>query len=125
MTTVPTSQLTLNFEPSLAEKWGSLREFIAYRIGCQPKPAKSIAADLDIAPSTLSRKLNPSPEDSQRFNVDDLEGYLRSTGDVASVIEYLAAKFMAGGDEARKARLTSRVEGLVAELQRTLGDLKA
>jgi hypothetical protein len=124
MTTVPTSQLTLNWEPSLADRHPSLRAYIAHRINLQSKPAKTIAADMDIAPSTLSRKLHPSPEDSARFNTDDLEKYLAATGDVAAVIEYLAAKFMAGGDEARKARAISRVELLAVELEKAIREVK-
>lgn len=124
MTKLPNSQLTLSFEPTLAERHASLREFIGHRVHVQAKPAKSIAADMDISPSTLSRKLHPSPEDSQRFNVDDLEKYLASTGDVAAIIEYLAAKYMAGGDEARQSRVVARVEALTNELGRLLGELK-
>lgn len=121
---LPTSQLTLSFEPSLCEKWDTLREFIAYRVNVQAKKPKAIAADMDIAPSTLGRKLNPGPEDSARFNVDDLEKYLHSTGDVAAIIEYLASKYMAGGDAARQARAVSRVEALANELQSALHELR-
>lgn len=124
MQPVPVSQLTLNLEPDLPERWPTLREFIAHRMQVQPKPAKTIAADLDIAPSTLSRKLNPGPEDTQRFNVDDLEGYIRSTGDAASIIEYIAAKYLGGGDEARKVRALSRVEALTVELERAVAGMK-
>lgn len=124
MTTIPTSQLTLNLEPSIPERWASLRAYVAHRIDLQAKPAKTIAADMDIAPSTLSRKLHPGPEDSQRFNLDDLEKYLASTGDAAAVIEYLAAKYLGGGDEARKARAVARVEALTRDLQRALSEIK-
>jgi hypothetical protein len=125
MTNVSTSQLTLSFEPALPERWATLREYIAHRVGAQAKPAKTIAADMDLSPSTLSRKLNPGEGDSQRFNVDDLEAYLRSSGDVASVIEYLAAKFMQGGDDARRARALSRVELLATELEKAIREVKA
>ena len=32
MPSAPESQLTLNFEPSLPEKYNSLRDFLAYRV---------------------------------------------------------------------------------------------
>lgn len=116
------SQLTLSFEPAITERFNSLREFIAHRIQVQAKPAKSIAMDMDISPSTLSRKLSPGEADTQRFNVDDLEAYMRTTGDT-SAIEYLAAKYL-HSDDHRKARAIARVEELSNELTRTLALLK-
>ena len=87
---------------------------MAYRIQVQAKPAKTIAADMDLSPSTLSRKLNPSEHDTQRFNIDDLENYIKVTGDT-SAIEYLAAKYLCS-DESRRARAIAHVETLSAEL---------
>lgn len=118
-------QLTLSFEPGLHERFNSLRAYLAYRVTVQAKPAKVIAADMDLSPSTLSRKLNPGEADTQRFNVDDLEGYLAASGDAPAVIEYLASKYMAGGDAARKARTIARLEQLANDLARDLASLKA
>lgn len=123
MSSVSTSQLTLNFEPALPERWPSLRSYLAHRAQLQNKSLKVIAADMDISPSTLTRKLNPAEGDTQRFNVDDLEGYIESTGDVHSVIEYLAAKY-ADNDDARKARTLAKVESMLPELATLLATLK-
>ena len=129
MTSVPVSQLTLNFEPALSERFKSLRAFVAHRVNLQAKPAKTIAAGMDMSPSMLSRKLtaglDPDDKDTQRFNCDDLEAYLAETGDAAAVIEYLAAKYMQGGDEGRRTRLISRTESLLAELSRVLPELRS
>lgn len=116
-------QLTLNFEPTLPERYRSLREFIAHRVQVQAKPAKTIAGDMDMSPSTLSRKLSPGDGDTQRFNVDDLEHYIAVTGDT-SAIEYLAAKFLQS-DAQRGARAIARVEALSTELAAALASLKA
>lgn len=118
------SQLTLNFEAALPERFPSLRAYLAHRVSVQHKSAKVIAADMDMSPSTLSRKLNPSEGDTQRFNLDDLEGYIASSGDVNSVIEYLAAKYM-DNDAARKARVLSKVEGMLPELMTLIASMKA
>lgn len=117
------SQLTLDFEPSLPERFPTLRSYIAHRAMVVPKVLKAQAADMDIGVSTLSRKLNPGEGDTQRLNVDDLEAWIASTGDAASVIEYLAAKFM-DSDEARKVRALARVEALSGELASVLAALK-
>jgi hypothetical protein len=123
MPSAPDHQLTLNFEPSLPEKYRTLRDFMAYRVQVQAKPAKTIAGDMDMSPSMLSRKLTPSDGDTQRFNVDDLEHYISVTGDTAA-IEYLASKYLCS-DESRKARAIARVEHLTTELANALASIKA
>ena len=122
MSSASQPQLTLNFEPSLPEKYRTLRDFIAYRVQVQQKPAKTIAGDMDMSPSMLSRKLTPGEGDTQRFNVDDLEHYITVTGDTAA-IEYLASKFLCS-DESRKVRAIARVEHLATEMANALAALK-
>lgn len=125
MQQIPVSQLTLSLEPSLAERWPTFREYLAHRMQVQAKPAKTIAADMDLSPSILSRKLHPADGDTQRFNLEDLERYLAATGDAPAIIEYIAAKYMAGGDKARDARLRARAESLLSELAGVVAGLKA
>lgn len=117
------SQLTMNFEPALPERFPTLRAYIAHRSSIVAKSLKTQAGDMDIAPSTLSRKLNPADGDTQRFNVDDLEQWLASTGDASSVIEYLAAKYMDNAS-ARRSRILDKAESLMAELASVLPQLK-
>lgn len=123
MSSIAPSQLTLSFEPSLPERFPTLRAYVAHRTPLLAKSAKVIAADMDMSPSTLSRKLNPSEGDTQRFNLDDLEAFLESTGDAPAVIEYLAAKYMDSPD-ARKARALTKVERLAEELSAAMALLK-
>jgi hypothetical protein len=110
------NQLTLNLEPLLPERFPSLRAYIAHRAALVNKAMKVQAADMDMAPSTLARKLNPAEGDTQRFNCDDLEAWIDSTGEAAAVIEYLAAKFM-DTDEARRTRALGKLETLLVDLQ--------
>ena len=58
------SQMTFNWEPNLPERFPSLRAYVAHRSSTVRKPPKVQAADMDIAPSTLSRKLNPAEGDT-------------------------------------------------------------
>ena len=99
-----------------------MRDFLAYRVQVQAKLARTIAGDMDMSPSLLSRKLAPSDGDTQRFNVDDLENYISVTGDT-SAIEYLASKFLCS-DEYRKATVIARAETLVTELANALALMK-
>lgn len=118
------NQLTLNFEPSLPERFPSLRAFIAHRAAVTAKSIKVQAGDMDMAPSTLSRKLNPAEGDTQRFNLDDLEQWLASTGEGPAVLEYLAAKYL-DNDAARRSRALAKVETLLPELLQLAQALKA
>lgn len=119
----PASQLTLSFEPALPERFPSLRAFVAHRAAIDRKPMKCQAADMDMAPSTLARKLNPADGDTQRLNCDDLEAWIASTGEASAVIEYLAAKFM-DTDEARRARALSKLEGMLQDLPALMASLR-
>lgn len=123
MTSIAQPQLTFNFEPSLPERFKTLREFIAYRIQEQRLNAAALAGKMDLSPSVLSRKLNQPDGDTQRLNVDDLEHYITSTGDIASVIEYLAAKYM-DNEPARKARVLTKVESMLPDLLAAIASLK-
>lgn len=118
------NQLTLSFQPELPERFPSLRAFVAFRASVVSKSQKEQAGDMDMAPSTLTRKLNPTEGDTQRLNCDDLEGWLKSTGDAAAVIDYLAAKYL-DSDEARQARVLNRVEGLLPELVGLIASMQA
>jgi hypothetical protein len=124
MPSLPAAQMTLSFEPALPDRFPSLRAYIAHRASITQKSLKIQAADLDMAPSTLTRKLNPAEGDTQRFNCDDLEDWIKSTNEAAAVIEYLAAKFM-DTPEARRSRLLNKLEGMVPELMASIASLKA
>lgn len=123
MPSLPPSQMTFSFEPALPDRFPSLRHYVAHRASITAKSFKTQAADMDMAPSTLSRKLNPAEGDTQRMNCDDLEAWIASTGEAGAVIEYLAAKYMDTA-EARRARLLNKLEGMVPDLLASLASLK-
>lgn len=104
-------QVTLNFEAGLSEGYPTCREYVASRVYRQGRPQKSIAADMDYSPSTLSRKLAQSPDDSQRLTLDDLERFIDVTGDTSPVL-YLVEKYLSKTD--RIAQLEKELERLRA-----------
>lgn len=116
------TQLTLCFEPSLPERFASLREFVAFRVQEMKLNAKTLASDMDLSPTVLSRKLKPADGDTSRLTVDDLESYIAATNDVAP-LEYLAAKFL-DTPEARKVRTLSRLETLLQQIEGGIALLK-
>jgi hypothetical protein len=123
MTSLAKPQLTLDFEPSLGEQFKTLKDYVSFRVQEQRLNAATLAAKMDLSPSVLSRKLNGSKEDTQRFNTDDLEGYIVATGDVSSVMEYLAAKYM-DSDVSKKQRVLAKVEGMLPELVALIASMK-
>lgn len=74
-------QLTLSFEPGLAEMYPSLRECIA--TGVYQRGLGKVAIDLDCGPSNLSVQLSADP--TRKFGVDELERYIDKTGDTTSI----------------------------------------
>lgn len=96
------SQLTLDFEPGLVERHGSLLDCIRQSAYTHRSPLKTIAADMDQSQSDLSRKLAGNPDDPRRFSVDDLEKFIRATGDVTPIL-YLVEKYLADEDAKQRA----------------------
>jgi hypothetical protein len=117
------SKVSIDIDPDLPRRFDSLRAFVHFRSGAVHKYLKVQAADMDMAPSTLSRKLAPADGDTQRFNVDDLEAWIESTGDAPAIVCYLASKYM-HTDEFNLAYQAERLGKLSDELARELGRLK-
>lgn len=103
---VATSQLTLDFRPGLTERYESTLECVRAGVHGNEKPLKTIAANMDLSPSDLSRKLATNPDDPRRFTVADLERYIEATGDTTPIL-YLAQKYCVDADDKRRAALAS------------------
>lgn len=115
---VSTSQLALDFTPGLTERFDSVLECIRAGAYANAKPLKSIAMDMDMSQSDLSRKLASNPDDPRRFTVQDLERYVESTGDTLPIL-YLAHKYCADPAIKQKEALAA-LAGLAPQLQALL-----
>lgn len=113
-------QLTLDFEPGLADRYSSLRECVA--TGVYQRGLKRVAIDLDQAPSNLSVQLS---EDSTRhFSVDSLERYIEKTGDTTPVM-YLIERFLAPSLQNDAAKKVQAMRQKMAEMMRELESMGA
>jgi len=112
----PTAQMTLDFQPGLAERFTGVLDCIRQGAYTHRNPLKTIAADMDMSQSDLSRKLSGNPEDPRRMSVDDLEKYLVATGDMTPIY-FLVEKYLADHEAAQR-----RAAG---ELARQLPDILA
>ncbi len=109
------NQLTLEFEPGLVDRYGSLRECVT--AGVYHRGLKRVAADLDKAPGNLSRELGG--ESDRHFSVEALERYIQTQGDLTPIY-YLIARYMGDQSKAEAATLR-RVEDLLAEVSALVG----
>lgn len=92
---VQTNQLSLNFEPEMHARYGSLRECIAQ--GVYQRGLTNVAPSLNKAPGNLSVELSEDP--SRKFGVDALEEYIDKFDD-HTPIYYLVSKFLAPANPA-------------------------
>lgn len=106
-------QVVINFEAGPVESYPTCREYVAALVHQQGKPQKAIAADMDISPSDLSRKLSPSGDDHRKFTLDDFEKFVTTTSDMRP-IHYLIEKYLTSASPEYIAQLE-------AELQRLKG----
>ena len=116
------AQLTLDFEPGLTDRYPTAMDCLRASVYGSRAPLKTIAADMDLGESALSRKLAQNPDDPRRFSVDDLERYIGATGDT-SVVEYLAVKYLQSDDHRRQQALNTATR-LLSELAPLLAALK-
>ncbi len=116
MTVATNTQLTLDFQPGLTERFGGLLDCVRQGAYTNRNPLKTIAADMDMSQSELSRKLSGNPEDPRRLSVEDLEKYLAATGDMTPIY-YLVEKFLSD-EEAKQRRamgeLTKQLPAILA-----------
>ena len=108
--TYPRRQMTLELEEGVGTRYRNLLECVAQ--GVYQRGLKAVAVDLNESPGNLSSMLN---EESQRkFGVEDLEAYIRQTGD-KTPIHYLVARYL-GDEAAARDQALSQVSELLQRL---------
>lgn len=105
-----TNQLTLEFEPGLAERYKSLRECMVSCI--YSRGLSNVADDLGKSPGNLSSEL--ADEGTRHFSIDSLDRYLRKTGDMTP-IHYLLAQYL-GDQAAVEGAALARVHDQLADM---------
>lgn len=96
--TGPKNQLTLDFEPGLAERHRNLRDCIG--AGIYRRGLSTCAIDLNESPGNLSNQL--SDESQRKFGVDEFELYLEKSKDYTPIF-YLVEKFLGKEQRAQHA----------------------
>lgn len=111
-------QITINFDASEFDGFESCREYMQTRViqmcSERKKLQKVVAADMDLAPSCLSRKLAGADGDKRSFSVDDLEKYLSTQRDMKPLI-YLVDRYLSEGSDDEIAELRKRLAAAEAK----------
>jgi hypothetical protein len=107
-------QMSIDFEPGLAERHQSALDCVRECAYTHKHPLKTLAADMDMSQSELSRKLAHNPDDPRRFTLDDLERFIAATGDVTPIY-YLIEKYIEDAD-LRQRRALSELANLAPQL---------
>lgn len=105
-----TTQLTLELEPGLTDRFSSLRECVTACV--YQRGLKRVAMDLDKAPGNLSRELGGDSD--RHFSVECLERYIQTQGDLLPIY-YLISRYL-GDQAAAEGATLKRVEGLMQEV---------
>lgn len=106
------NQLTLDFLPGLTELYPDALACVDAQIKSSGKPLKTIAADMDLSSSELSRKLAHNPDDPRNFTLHDFEKYL-ALGDTTPIL-YLVQKYCVDGEFKKRQALSMLAEKLPA-----------
>lgn len=120
MTPVSSTQMTLDFEPGLTEKYPHLLDCVRAAAYSHRNPLKTIAMDMDLTLSELSRKLSGNPDDPRHFNVEDLERFIVATGDVTPIY-WLIERFL----QDEKLKQDRALQELAKQLPNILALIKA
>lgn len=86
------NQVPIDFSPGLLEQYPEFMACVRASVNNCGRADKAIAADMDWAPSELTRRLVDNPQDL-RFPLSKLPDLIAATGDTRP-IQWLALKFM-------------------------------
>ena len=113
-----TQQFELDFEGGLSAKHRSLLACIDDCISRSSHQKKVIAADLDLSPSALSRRLTEQPKgcSEPRFSVELLEEYIDRFDDLTPIY-YLVEKFCQKPED-KKRQTIAQISALLPQLER-------
>lgn len=104
------NQLTLDFEPGLADKYRNLRDCVS--TGVYRRGLSRVAIELNESPGNLTNQL--SDESNRKFCVDDLERFIEKSGDLTPIY-YLVDKFLKDKTQQQSAAL-AQAAPLLAQL---------
>lgn len=120
MRIVATNQLTLELQPSLLQRYTTLRQCVWHTALNYSRGLKALAADLDLSESELTRSLNPSENDPRRCDVNLMDRIIEVTEDTTP-IQWQMAKHLRD-KEARRSAAVDQLAQLMPQIATLLVD---
>jgi len=111
MPVVANNQMTLDFTPGLTERFPGLLDVVRSGAYTHRNPLKTIAADMDMSASTLSRKLGGDPDDPRKLSVEDLQKYIEATDDLLPIY-WLIEKYLQNEEDKQNRALRTLAQQL-------------
>lgn len=115
-------QMNLDFAPGLTAQFPCWEDVLSAAVYSCRQGLNGVAADLDMSPSELSRRLNRQSEDTRPLRAQDAIAIVQSTGDLRPVY-WLCEKFLPN-DEQRKQMLITYVSNLLPQLEQAMAALR-
>lgn len=120
-------QVEINFEAGLTDQFPEFRDVVKASVYSCGRAFKSVAADIDMTSSELSRKLNDNPADPVHFPLHLLPALIRATGDKRPI--YWLIETFLEDDDTKRSRAVTQLADMLPQLQALLksagGQLKA
>lgn len=111
-------QVEINFEAGLTDQFPEFRDVVRASVYSCGRAFKSVAADLDMTSSELSRKLADNPNDPVHFPLQLLPALIRATGDKRPIY-WLIESFLED-DDTKHRRITTELADMLPKLQSLL-----
>ena len=116
-------QLSFTLDQSLIQLFPTFRDVVVASVHGCGRQLKAIAADLDMSPSELSRKLADNPKDPVHFPVTKLAALIEATGDKRPVL-WLVEKFL-DDPVAKRQSAVDRLDKLLPEIAALVKEARA
>lgn len=123
MRVVAGTSLTLDLEPGLLQRFATLRDCVHWTVLNDPRGIKAVAADCDLSPSELTRRIAPTEGDPRSCDVNLMVLIMRSTQDFTPIY-YQMAQFLTD-EETKRRHAIDRLDQLMPELARLLDSARA
>lgn len=112
------NQVEIDFVGGLTEQFPEFKDAIKASVYSCGRPFKSIAADLDMSVSELSRKLADNPNDPINFPLKSLPELIRSTGDKRPIY-WLIESFLED-KSVKRQRAMDELTGMLPQIAQLL-----
>lgn len=112
----------MDFEPSIRQRFPTLRECVHFVVLNDKRGIKAVASDCDISVSELSRRLAPTEGDPRSCDVNLMVRIMDSTKSLLP-LQWLIGEFVPD-EHSRHAIALSTVEQLLPQLLDAVSELK-